>query len=299
VSRRHLTMLVALAAIWGAAFMFIEIGLRGLDPGALILVRIGSATVALLLAAAGARRARATLREVRELWFPLAVAGLVGTALPFYLIAWGQQTIDSGTSAILNASAPIWTALLAAAVVRSQRVTGVRLLGLLLGFAGVAVLVGGGREAGHGDLGGSLAVVAAAALYAVAALYVGRRFAGRSAFVVSVGTLAWATVFSLPLGAGGVVGAGVEWEAWGAALALGVVATAVAYLLYYALIEGAGASRAILVTYLVPGTAVLWGVALLGEPLTAAKVGGLALVLGGVALGTGAVRPRRAARLRA
>jgi drug/metabolite transporter (DMT)-like permease len=292
-------MLVALAAIWGAAFMLIEVGLRGLDPGALILVRIGSATLVLAVVAAAVPRARSTFPAVRELWFPLAVAGFVGTALPFYLIAWGQQTIDSGTSAILNASAPIWTALLAAAAVRSQRVAGLRLVGLLLGFVGVAVLVGGGRRAGHGDLAGSLAVVAAAAMYALAALYVGKRFAGRSALVVSLGTLAWATVFSLPLGVRGLAEGGAEWESWAAALALGVVATAAAYLLYYALIEGAGASRAILVTYLVPGTAVLWGIVLLAEPLTAAKLAGLALVLGGVALGTGAVRPRRAASLRA
>jgi drug/metabolite transporter (DMT)-like permease len=298
VSRRHLIMLGALAAIWGAAFMLIEIGLRDLSPGALILVRIGSATVVLAAVALVLRRGRATLRELRELAVPLAVAGLVGTALPFYLIAWGQQSIDSGTSAILNASAPIWTAMLAFAVVRSQRVTGLRLAGLLLGFVGVAVLVGGGRRAGHGDLAGSLAVVAAAALYAVAALYVGKRFAGRGALVVALGTVAWATLFCVPLGAGGLVRGGIGWESAAAALALGIGATAVAYLLYYALIERAGASRAILVTYLVPATALLWGVALLGEPLTAAKLTGLALVLAGVALGTGAVLPRRAASLR-
>jgi drug/metabolite transporter (DMT)-like permease len=293
-------MLAALAAIWGAAFMLIEVGLRGLDPGALILVRIGSATVVLLAVAAAVPRARSVFREVRELWFPLAVAGFVGTSLPFYLISWGQQTIDSGTSAILNASAPIWTAVLAFAVVRSQRVTGLRLVGLLLGFAGVAILVGGGGEAGRGDVAGSLAVVAAAAFYAVAALYVGERFAGRSALVVSLGTLGWATLFALPVGVPGLLRAEAAWEPWAAALALGVAATALAYLLYYALIGGAGASRAILVTYLVPGTAVVWGSALLGEPLTAAKLGGLALVLGGVALGTGAVgRRRRAASLRA
>ena len=299
MSRRHLVMLVALAGIWGAAFMLIEIALRGLTPGAVALARIGSGTLVLAGIGLALGRARALAVELRELWLPLAVAGLVGTAVPFFLISWGQQSVDSGTSAILNASAPIWAAVLAFAVVRSQRVTGLRLVGLALGFVGVAVLVGGGTRAGHGDLAGSLAVVGAAALYAVAALYVGKRFAGRSALLVALGTLAWATLFSLPLGLPGLVGGGVGWDAWAAALALGVGATALAYLLYYALIEGAGASRAILVTYLVPATAVLWGVALLAEPLTAPKVVGLALVLGGVALGTGAVRPRRAASLRA
>jgi drug/metabolite transporter (DMT)-like permease len=299
MSRRHLVMLAALAAIWGVAFMLIEIGLRGLDPGALVLVRIGSATVVLAVVAAALPQARSTFREVRELWLPLGIAGLVGTALPFYLISWGQQTIDSGTSAILNASAPIWTAVLAYAVVRSQRVTGLRLVGLFAGFVGVAVLVGGGRRAGHGDLAGSLAVVVAAGLYAVAALYVGKRFAGRSSLVVSLGTLAWASVAMLPVGLPGLLRAEGDWQPWAAALALGVVATAVAYLLYYGLIEGAGASRAILVTYLVPATALVWGVVLLGEPLTWAKSVGLALVLVGVALGTGAVRPRRAASVRA
>jgi drug/metabolite transporter (DMT)-like permease len=292
-------MLVALAAIWGGAFMLIEVGLRDLSPGGLILVRIGSAAVVLALVAVALRRTRETARELRELAVPLAVAGVVTTAVPFYLIAWGQQAIDSGTSAILNASAPIWTALLAAAVVRSQRVTGLRLVGLVLGFAGVAVLVGGSSAAGHGDVPGSLAVVAAALLYAAGALYVGKRLAGRPVLVVALGILIWATVVALPLGGASLVTAEVGWESAGAALALGVVATAVAYLLYFGLIEAAGASRAILVTYLVPATAVVWGVVLLGEPLTAAKVVGLVLVLAGVALGTGAVRPRRAASLRA
>jgi drug/metabolite transporter (DMT)-like permease len=292
-------MLLALGGIWGSAFMLVEIALRDLSPGGLILIRIGSATLVLLSLAVVTGRAGQAARELRELAVPLAVSGIVTTALPFYLIAWGQQTIDSGTSAILNASAPIWTALFAFAVVRSQRVTGLRLVGLLVGFAGVAILVGGAQEAGHGDLPGSLAVLAAAGLYAVGALYVGKRLAGRSALVIAVGTLAWATVFAVPVGARSLAEATIGAGPAAAALGLGVGATAVAYLLCFRLIEVAGASRAILATYLVPGTAVVWGVALLGEPLTAPKVVGLALVLAGVGLGTGAVRPRRAASLRA
>jgi drug/metabolite transporter (DMT)-like permease len=292
-------MLLALAAIWGAAFMLIEIGLRDLAPSSLIAGRIGSAAVVLALVVAVRGELRGTLRDLRACARPLALAGLVTTAFPFYLIAWGQQTIDSGTSAILNASAPIWTALLAAVAVRSQRVTGLRLAGVLVGFAGVAVLVGGGTRAGHGDVLGSLAVVTAAASYAAGALYVGRRLRGLTPLAVSLGTLAWAALLTVPLGAVQVAGTEVGRQSVAAVLALGVGATAIAYLLYFGLIAGAGASRAILVTYLVPAMAVVYGVVLLGEPLSPAKLLGLALILAGVALGTGAVLTPRAASLRA
>jgi drug/metabolite transporter (DMT)-like permease len=294
VDRRHLTMLLVLAAIWGSAFMLIEIALRDLPPMSVVGGRIGLGALVLGLVVALRGELRPALAALRRHPGPLVFASAVNTAVPFFLIAWGQQSIDSGTSAILNSSAPIWTAVLAAVAVHSERVTGLRVVGILVGFVGVAVLVGGAAATGEGDVAGGLAVVAAAFLYAVGVLYVARRLQGISPLHLSLWTLVWSAALTVPIGAVQAAGADVGWPAAAAVAALGVGATAFAYILYFGLVRGAGPARAILVTYLVPATAIVYGVFLLGEPLTAAKVVGLALVLCGVALGTGSVRLRRA-----
>ena len=274
-------MLLALAAIWGSSFMLIEIALRDLDPATLILLRLGSAAVAL---AVYVPLAGMSFRALRPLFWPLALMGILNTALPFYLITWGQQYIDSGLAAILNASAPLFTALLALAVDHAQRVTGLRLAGVILGFGGIVALVGFEPEGGDRAVLGSLAVVVASACYALGALYAGRRFVGMSPLLVSFGTLAWATAFTLPPGLAAASSFG--WETLVSVLFLGVAATAVGYLLYFGLIAGAGASRAILVTYLVPSMALVYGAVFLDERVSALAICGLVLVLSGVALGT-------------
>jgi drug/metabolite transporter (DMT)-like permease len=286
-------MLGFLAAIWGAAFMLIEIGLRGFEPATLIAGRLGSAALALALVEAVRGRLRRTLARMRPHAGRLAVAGIVSTAAPFYLIAWGQQYVDSNVAAILNASAPLFTVLLAALAVRSERVGGVQLAGFLAGFGGVVLVVGGGPAEGGRGLLGALAVVVATVFYAVGALYVSRRLQGLSPFEVSFGLLVWATVVTVPPGLALLPGSDAGWQPSLAVLALGVVATALAFQLYFGLIAGVGASRAILVTYLVPGLALVYGILLLDEALRWTAVGGLALVLAGVAIGTGGVRRRR------
>ena len=198
MSRRHLIMLAALAALWGSSFMFIELALRDLAPATVILIRIASGALAL---AVYLRLAGHRLASLRPYAAPLALLGLVNTAAPFFLIAWGQQSIDSGLAAILNASAPLFTALFALPLDRSQRVTGLRFAGVLLGFAGVVLLVGfelrrrrprgRGRARGRGCL----------------RLLRDRRPLRRPPFqrlpfaLVAFGSLAWATLFTLPLGA--------------------------------------------------------------------------------------------------
>jgi drug/metabolite transporter (DMT)-like permease len=274
-------MLLALGAIWGASFLLIEIGLRDLEPSTLILLRLGFGALAL---AAIIPFSGASFRELRPYAGGLAVIGLLNTAFPFFLIAWGQQYIDSGLAAIFNASAPLFTALLALSLDRTQKVTGLRLVGLVLGFAGIVALVGFEPNGGERAVAGSLAVIGAAVCYALGALYTGRHFGGLSPVLVAFGSLAWATIFTLPLGAAQASTFG--WEALAAMLALGVGATSVAYLLYFGLIAAAGASRAILVTYLVPPLALFYGATFLDERVTALALVGLVLVLTGVALGT-------------
>jgi drug/metabolite transporter (DMT)-like permease len=285
MSRRHLLMLAALAAIWGSSFMFIEIALRDLAPSTLILFRMGSGAMALAVYIKATGRSFAALLPYAR---PLALLGLVNTAVPFFLIAWGQQYIDSGLAAIFNAAAPLFTALFAIGYDQSQRVTGMRLAGVVLGFSGVVLLVGFELSGGERAVAGGLAVVGASACYGLGGLFAGRRFPGLQPSLVAFGTLVWSTLYVLPFGAAQASSLG--WEAIGSVLYLGVAATGVAYLLYFGLIAGAGASKAVLVTYLVPSLALVYGAAFLDETVTALSLAGLALVLGGVGLGTGSVR---------
>jgi drug/metabolite transporter (DMT)-like permease len=246
---------------------------------------MGSGAVALGIYIVARGRSVAVLRPYV---LPLALLGLVNTALPFFLIAWGQQYIDSGLASIFNASAPLFTAVFALGYDRSQRASGARLAGIVLGFGGVVALVGFELSGGERAVAGGLAVVAASACYAIGGLYAGRRFDGLPPSLVAFGALIWSTLFVLPLGV--AQGSSIGLEALLSVLYLGVLATGVGYLLYFGLIAGAGAAKAVLVTYLVPSLALVYGAAFLDEEITAVAVLGLMLVLAGVALGTGTVR---------
>jgi drug/metabolite transporter (DMT)-like permease len=279
-------MLFLLAALWGASVMFIKIGDRELEPLTLVGFRmaLGALTlVPIVLATVGARR---TLAELRAAAGPLVVTGLFNSAIPILSITWAETRIDSGLTAIIQASAPLFTALLALRFSHDERVRGSRLAGVVVGFAGVALLVGGKPS---GQLVAALAVVFSALCYAATGIYAGRRLRGVSPLVTALGALTAATIATLPIGLFQLPDHVTGWKVTASMLALGIAGTGFAYILYYALLSGAGASRAILITYLVPTFAVVYGAVLLGEPVTAVAVGGLALVLAGVALGTGAV----------
>jgi drug/metabolite transporter (DMT)-like permease len=233
---------------------------------------------------------RAGIAALRRHWLSLSLVGVVNTAFPIFLLFWAETRIASGTAAVLQATAPLFAALLAAMFVHAERVGGLRLTGLVIGFGGVALLVG--TMPGGSALGG-LAVVCTALCYAAAALYTGRRLSDVPTLVVALGSLTVATLVLLPAGVAQLPDDVPGWKSIASVVVLGVVGTAFAYLLYYGLIAGAGASRAILITYLVPPMALAYGAIFLGEGLSGAALGGLALILGGVALGTGAVgRPR-------
>jgi drug/metabolite transporter (DMT)-like permease len=295
MSRRHLLALLALSAIWGASFMFIKIGVREFDPFALIFVRIALAALTLIPIVALRMPLRQAFERTRPVAGPLVVVGLVNSAVPFWLIAWAEQRIDSGLTAILQACAPLFTAVLAWLFSHSERVTGMRLAGVVIGFVGVAVLVADAPGGNSGDLLAALATVGAGLSYAAAGLYSSAQLRGVPPLLVAAGAMVAATLITMPLGLARMPEAIPGWKATLSVVVLGVVGTGVAYILYFALIAGAGASKAILVTYLVPSLALLYGVTLLDEALTLVAVAGLALILGGVALGTGTVGARRLA----
>ncbi len=281
MSRRHTVMLVALAAIWGASFMFIKVAVRELEPVTLVWARLTLAVVVLVPAALVAL-GREAVRQFRAAAGRLAVLGIANSALPFTLLSWAEIRLDSGVAAILQGSAPLFTVLIAARL-GTERVGGYRLVGVLVGFVGVALLVG--AHSGN-DLLAAVAVLGMALCYAASGVFAGQRLRDTHPFVVGAGSMVIASVATLPFGLATLPSQVPGAKELGSVLVLGLVGTGVAYMLFFAILRGAGASRSILVTYLVPGVALGYGAVFLGEPLRATALVGLALILGGVALGS-------------
>jgi len=287
--RGYVTLLLALSAIWGSSYMFIKVGVRDLAPATLVDLRLTLAATVLLAFVA----VRGRFRGLRPAVRPGAVVGTVGMAVPFALISWGETHIDSGIAGVTNASVPIFVALLALWFAPSERVRGMRLAGLAVGLSGVAVVSGVHPSGGGWAVVGTLAVVLASLCYAVSALYVQRRLSVGGPELAATSTLCGAVVM-LPFALAQIPDH-VGWKPLSSVVVLGVVATGVATLLANRLIGAHGPARAMLVNYLLPAFALLYGVSILGEPLTFGEVLGFALILVGVTLASGAVRlPRRA-----
>jgi drug/metabolite transporter (DMT)-like permease len=286
VRQRHLAMLIALALIWGASFMFIKVADRQLAPATLITGRLGLAAVTLAVIVPFTVGAGETLAALRANAGWLVAVALVNTVMPFWLLSWGETRIDSGLASIIQAAVPIFNALIAFAFFREVRVTGLRLVGIGVGFVGVALLVGAQPS---GKVLGALAVVGMAVCYAVGGLLTGRHLRTVPPIAIALASTSVATVATLPAGIIQAPHSTPGWKEIGSVVALGVPGTAFAYLLFFGLITGAGAAYAALVTYLIPPIALAYGAVFLGERFGATAFGGLALVLAGVALGTGAV----------
>ena len=293
MNRRHLAMLIALALIWGASFLFIKVAVRELTPATLITGRLGLAALTLAALVPFMVGTGETARQLRDNAWWLLVVALVNTAIPFWLLSWGETRIDSGLASIIQASVPIFNALIAFVAFREVRVTGAPLVGVAIGFVGVALLVGAQPE---GKVLGALAVVAMAFCYGVGGLLTGRYLKPVQPVVVAFASTAIATLVWLPVGVAEAPSQLPGWKTIGSVVALGIPGTALAYLLFFGLVTGAGAAYTSLVTYLIPPIALAYGAIFLDERFGAYAFGGLALILAGVTLGTGAVR---VARLRA
>jgi drug/metabolite transporter (DMT)-like permease len=285
--RRYPAMLIGLALIWGASFMFIKVAVRELTPATLILGRLGLAALTLALVVPFAIGARTTLAELRANWRWLSVVALVNTAIPFWLLSWGETRIDSGLASIMQAAVPIFNAVIAFGFFREVRVTGIRLAGVAVGFVGVALLVSAQPQ---GKVLGALAVVGMALCYGVGGLLAGRHLRSVSPLVVALGTTAVAATVALPAGVLQAPHHDPGWKVILSVVALGIPGTAIAYLLFFGMVSGVGAAFASLVTYLVPPIALAYGAVFLGERFGAYAFVGLVLILGGVAMATGSVR---------
>ena len=293
MSRRYPAMLAAVALLWGASFMFIKIAVRELAPATLVAGRIGIGALTMALVVPFLAGGRATVAAIRANLGWLVVVGLVNMALPFWLLSWGETRIDSGLASIIQGSVPIFNAVIAFGFFRDVRVTGARLVGVAIGFIGVALLVSAQPQ---GKVLGALAVVGMAFCYGVGGLLTGKHLRTVPPFVVALASTGISTLAILPLGIAQTPHHVPGWKVVGSVLALGIPGTAFAYLLFFGLIAGAGAAYASLVTYLIPPIALAYGAIFLGERFGLTAFGGLALILGGVALGTGVLTPTRRRR---
>ncbi len=284
VSRRYVPLVTVLSFLWGASYLFIKVAGREIQPAPMMLARVVVAALALL----GFLWWRGELGGLRAPFGAYAL-GLFSSAIPFTLIAWGERHIDSGLAAIANASVPIWVALLAIRFRPAERSTGTRAVGIVLGVVGVAVLTGASPGGGWWGIAGTLAVVLASVSYAISTLYGQHLIAGVTGPVLSTTALLGAAVVLVPFAAAQAPHDLPSAKAIACVLALALLGTAAAQLVWFRLLRGFGSARASLVTYLLPVTALLYGVVLLDETLTAAAVAGLALILAGVALGSGVV----------
>ena len=269
--------LLSLAGLWSGAFLLTEILLAHVGPLTAAFGRVAFGALGLWAAIAAFRL---PVPRGLRLWRDLAVMGLLNNALPFALICLGQTAIAGGMAAILNATTPIFTVILAHLVTDDERLTGTKALGVGLGFAGVVVLVGPGALAGAGAGSVGQALVLAAALsYACASLW-GRRLRALPATGAAAGQLTCSTVLLAPVALllEPADLAALPWQAWAAVAVQGLAVTAVAYVLYFRVLKLAGATNLMLVTLLMPPGAILLGWAFLGERLTAADLGGLALI---------------------
>ncbi len=294
MSRSYVIYIGLLAAFWGASYMFIKVANRAFEPATMMMLRLALAASLLLVVLALQRGWDATVADMRGLGWEGFALGVVNGAIPFTLIAWGERHIDSGVAAIANASMPIFVVLLAIRWQPSERVHGLRLVGFLVGLLGVGVLAGVHPEGGWWGVAGTLAVVVASVSYAVGSLWGQRLIHRTSGLVLSASSMLGGLLVLIPLGLWQLPDELPGWKASGSVIALAVIGTAVAQIILYRVLRSDGAARVSLVTYLLPVTALIYGVTLLGEPLTWEELAGMALILGGVALGSGAVRfPRR------
>ena len=277
-------LLFLLAAIWGGAFLVIKVAVATIPPWTIVAGRLvlGAAVLLAFVWLTGRR-----LPRDPALWRSFIVVAAVGNLIPFFLIAWGEITIDSGLAAILMATMPLTTALLAHVYTRDERLSVLRFAGVLLGLAGIVVLVGPGVIAGLGrEVLAQLALTGAACCYAVASVYT--RTSGLVTLppaVSGAGVLVCAAVMSLPFSL--VIDR--PWtlapssESLWALLVLALLCTAAAYIIFFRLVAAAGATFLSLINYLIPVFGVVWGALLLGEALGLRALAALGLILVGVA----------------
>ena len=294
-------MLLALSVLWGGSFFFTGIAVKELPPLTIVVLRVGLAAAILYVTI---RLVGVRMPRDAATWAAFVGMGLLNNAIPFCLIVWGQTHIASGLAAILNATTPLFTVIVAHVLTDDERMTGSRLAGLLIGLAGVVVIIGPGALQSLGnDVLAQFAVLAAAVSYAFAGVF-GRRFRklGIVPMAAATGQVTASTIMLLPL----ALLVDRPWtlpmpsaETWAAIFGTAALSTALGYILYFRILATAGATNLLLVTFLIPVSAILLGALVLGERLSPPHFLGMALIGAGLAAIDGRLmKLRRAGKAR-
>ncbi len=301
MGRREWALLLILSALWGGSFFFFKVLAAEFPPFTVVLGRVGLAAIALNAVLFVRRDA---IPVSTRLWAAFLIMGLLNNVVPFSLIVFGETRISSGLASILNATTPIFTVLAAHGLTANEKLSWAKCVGVLFGFLGVAVLVG--RDVvpgfGHGDLVGELCCLLAAAVYAVAGIY-GRRFRGTAPLTIAAGQVTASTIVLIPI----AMLVDRPWllpipssQALGAWLGIGLLSTALAYIIYFRVLAVAGATNLLLVTFLLPVSALLLGAGFLGETIDLHSIVGMVLIGLGLAAIDGrlwaAIRSREVSR---
>ncbi len=271
-------LLVLLSIVWGGSFVFAAVALEALPPLTVVLVRVGLGAITIMVISwmLGKRLPRDPGR-----WFQLFVMSILNNVIPFSLIVWGQTHITAGLASILNGTTPIFALLVAHVLTADERLSVNKTVGVVLGFLGVAVLVGPAAVAGETSIIGQFAILGAACSYGFAATW-GKRLSGMDPMVVATGQLICSTVIMIPV-------AGLLERPWmlnmpggeviASLIGLAVFSTALAYIMFFRILKGAGAINVSLVTLLIPVSAIAMGIFWLGEPVVLRQIAG-AVVIG-------------------
>jgi len=274
-------LIVVLSMLWGGSFFFVGVAVKEIPPLTIVFCRVALAAV-ILLGVVYLKGAK--MPSSPGLWGGFLVMGLLNNLIPFSLIVWGQTHIESGLASILNGTTPIFSVILAHFLTREEKLTTHRIVGVLMGWAGVAVLIGLDSLQGLGlEVMGQIAVLGASISYACAAIY-GRRFKGISPVVVAAGMLSGSAVMTLPL-------ALLVERPWNlspdlitllALFGLAAVSTSLAYIIYFRVLATSGPTNVLLVTFLIPFSAILLGAMVLGERLEWNAFVGMGIILSGL-----------------
>ncbi|MFD0987644.1 DMT family transporter [Methyloligella solikamskensis] len=273
-------MLLLLSVLWGGSFFFVGVAVRDLPTLTIVVLRVGLAAFVLWGVVALLQR---PLPRDPHAWIAFLGMGILNNVIPFGLIVWGQQTITSGLASILNATTPLFTVAVAGLLLSDERINGRKLAGIAVGFAGVVVMIGPGALSGLGtNVLAQLACLGSAVSYAFAGVF-GRRFKRLAVdpIVVAAGQVTASSLVLAPL----ALIVDRPWilqmpqiTTWAAIAGLAILSTALAYILYFQILQRAGATNLLLVTFLIPVSAITLGMLVLGEHLDSAQIAGMGLI---------------------
>nr|AUN37370.1 drug/metabolite transporter (DMT) superfamily permease [uncultured bacterium] len=289
---RDIVDLLLLAMLWGGSFLFMRLAVPEFGPLPLVEMRVLVAALFLLPLMLRHHRADVLSRN----WRGLAFIGITNSAIPFALFSFAMLSITSGFAAILNSTSPLFAGVIAWIWLR-DRLPWMRAAGLLVGFAGVALLVWGKPTFSlRGDALAIAAAIGASLSYGFSPNFIKRHMTQVPPIVIATGSQVVAAIVVLPMAIAQWPATTPSTIAWLSAVAIGVGCTGIAYILYFRLIRNVGPTRAIAVTFLIPGFGMLYGALFLGEPVTAGMIAGCAVILAGTALATGVIDARPFAR---